>query len=186
MFLFCSFVQSWLRALWIAAAVHDAVALMPLFGHRISEWIVSLPLVAMLHSSETRLPEVVHKPEASMMRIVLIAAFAALWTSGAMAQKTVTAGPCTTEEKRLCAGIAPGRDSLRACFRAHIKELSDQCLVSLARLSSLDKTCRASLNQECASVQPGEGRLEACLRSAVATLNDTCKGELVRALPGMR
>jgi len=87
---------------------------------------------------------------------------------------------------RLCTGIQPGRNSLRACFRAHIHELSDACLLSLARLTSVDKTCRARLNQECANVEPGEGRLEACLRSAVAKLSDACKNALSRAIPVAR
>ena len=78
----------------------------------------------------------------------------------------------------------PGRDSLRACFREHIHELSDACLLALARLSSVDQTCRQRLNEACASVQPGEGRLEACLRSAVTKLDDTCKNELSHAIPG--
>src|SRR6185503_5557287 len=67
----------------------------------------------------------------SMIRIVLMvcAAFM-LWTSTATAQKAI--GPCTADELKLCTGIQPGRDSLRACFRAHIHELSDACLLSLA------------------------------------------------------
>jgi len=117
----------------------------------------------------------------SMIRFVLMvcAAFM-LWASSATAQET--AGPCTADELRLCSGIQPGRDSLRACFRAHIKELSDACLLSLARLTAVDKSCRERLNQECASVEPGEGRLESCLRSAVAQLSDACKNALSRAI----
>lgn len=103
-----------------------------------------------------------------------------LLASAASAQKTL---PCTADEKRLCAGIQPGRDNLRTCFQAHIHELSDACLLALARLSAVDKTCRERLNQECASVEPGQGRLEACLRSAAAKLDDYCKGALSRAIP---
>ena len=117
----------------------------------------------------------------SMIRIVLMvcAAFM-LWTSSATAQKAI--GPCTADELKLCTGIQPGRDSLRACFRAHIHELSDACLLSLARLTSVDKTCRARLNKDCASVEPGAGRLETCLRSAVAKLSDACKRAFSRAI----
>ena len=122
-----------------------------------------------------------------MIRIALIigAAFM-LWTSSAAAQKTSAAGPCTVDARRLCAGIPPGRDSLRSCFRAHVRELSDACLLSLARLSAVDKACRARLNRECAGVEPGQGLLEACLRSAVAKMSDNCKNAFARAIPGAR
>ena len=118
-----------------------------------------------------------------MMKITLmICAALILLVSSATAQETVR--PCTADEMRLCAGIAPGRDALRACFREHIHELSDACLVALTRLTAVDKKCRERLNQECASVEPGQGRLEACLRSAAAKLDDYCKGALSRAMPG--
>ncbi|RZN32038.1 hypothetical protein CWO90_14935 [Bradyrhizobium sp. Leo121] len=118
-----------------------------------------------------------------MIKITLMICVALmLLASSATAQKPV--GPCTADEMRLCAGIQPGRDSLRACFREHIQELSDACLLALARLSAVDKTCRERLNRECASVEPGQGRLESCLRSAAAKLDDYCKGALSRAIPG--
>lgn len=121
------------------------------------------------------------------MKIVVLMAALMLSASSASAQQKASAvGPCTTDEKRLCAGIAPGRESLRTCFRAHIHELSDSCLLALARLSAVDKTCRQRLNRECRSVQPGDGRLEACLRSAAAKLDDNCKKALSRAIPGAR
>ena len=121
-----------------------------------------------------------------MTKIALMV-FAALvlLASSATAQKASPVGPCTADEMALCAGIKPGRESLRACFREHIHELSDACLLGLARLSSLDKTCRDRLNQECASVEPGKGLLEACLRSAAAKLDDQCKTALARAIPGV-
>ena len=115
---------------------------------------------------------------------VIISAAFMLWISSATAQKTLA--PCTADEKRLCVGIPPGRDSLRSCFRAHIHELSDACLLALARVSAVDKTCRDRLNRECSSVQPGDGRLEACLRSAAAKLDYTCKKALSRAIPNVR
>ena len=122
-----------------------------------------------------------------MIKIALmVCAVFMLLASSATAQKTLAVGPCTADEKRLCAGIQPGRDSLRACFRAHIHELSDACLLALARLSAVDKTCRDRLNRECASVEPGEGRLEFCLRSAAAKLDDACKDALSRAIPGVQ
>ena len=119
-----------------------------------------------------------------MIKIALMvcAAFMLL-ASSATAQKTL---PCTADEKKLCAGIQPGRDNLRTYFREHIHELSDACLLALAKLTAVDKTCRERLTQECASVEPGQGRLESCLRSAAAKLDDYCKGALSRAIPGAR
>ena len=87
---------------------------------------------------------------------------------------------------RLCAGIQPNRASLRACFLEHIHELSDACLLGLARFKAVDKTCRERLNRECTGVEPVQGRLESCLRSAAAKLDDYCKGALSRAIPGAR
>ena len=123
----------------------------------------------------------------SMIKIALmVCAALLLFASSATAEKTLPVGPCTADEFRLCAGIRPGRDSLRACFREHIHELSDACLLALARFSAVDKTCSDRLNRECSSVQPGDGRLEACLRSAAAKLDDTCKKALSRAIPNVR
>lgn len=122
-----------------------------------------------------------------MIKIVLMVCTAfMLLASSATAQNTLAVGPCTADAKRLCAGIQSGRDSLRACFRAHLHELSDACLLSLARLSGVEQTCRDRLSQECASVEPGEGRLESCLRSAVAKMSDACKDALREAMPGAR
>ena len=120
----------------------------------------------------------------AMMKVILIIAAFMLWTSSATAQKPVA--PCTADEKRLCVGIPPGRDSLRSCFRAHIHELSDACLLALARLSAVDRRCRSRLKSECASVEPGEGRLESCLRSAAANLDEACKNSLSRAIPNAK
>ncbi|MCS3977554.1 hypothetical protein M2191_002237 [Bradyrhizobium japonicum] len=121
------------------------------------------------------------KVRETMIKIVLMACVALmLLESSATAQKTL---PCTADEKKLCAGIQPGRDNLRACFKEHVHELSDACLLALAKLSAVDKTCRERLNQECVSVEPGRGRLESCLRSAAAKLDDYCKGALGRAIP---
>jgi hypothetical protein len=119
-----------------------------------------------------------------MIKIVLMvcAAFMLL-ASSATAQNTSAVGPCTADAKRLCAGIQSGRD-IQACFRAHLHELSEACLFSLARLSAVEQTCRDRLNRECASVEPGEGRLESCLRSAVAKMNDACQDALREAMPG--
>ena len=125
------------------------------------------------------------KVRESMIKIALmVCAALILFASSATAEKTSRVGPCTADEKRLCAGIPPGRDNLRACFREHIHELSDACLLALARFSAVDKTCKERLSQECASVEPGQGRLESCLRSAAANLDDYCKRALSRAIPG--
>jgi hypothetical protein len=122
-----------------------------------------------------------------MIKIALmVCAALMLLASSATAQKTLPVGACTADELRLCAGIQPGRDNLRACFREHIHELSDSCLLALARFSAVDKTCRERLSRECASVEPGQGLLESCLRSAAAKLDDYCKAAFSRAIPGAR
>jgi len=115
---------------------------------------------------------------------VIISAAFMLWISSATAQKTLA--PCTADEKRLCVGIPPGRDSLRSCVQAHINELSEACLSALTKLSAVDRRCRSRLKSECASVEPGEGRHESCLRSAAANLDEACKNSLSRAIPGAR
>ena len=121
-----------------------------------------------------------------MIKIALMVCAALMPLASSMAaQKDVASRrPCTADEMRLCAGIQPGRDNLRACFREHIHELSDACLLALARFSAVDKTCRERLSRECTGVEPGQGRLESCLRSAAAKLDDYCKGALSRAIPG--
>jgi len=106
-----------------------------------------------------------------------------LLAASANAQQSSPTGSCTADELRLCSDIQPGRENLRACFREHIHELSDACLLALARLSSVDKTCRDQLNDKCANVEPGEGRLESCLREAAAKLDDYCKDALRSAIP---
>src|SRR5690349_24359880 len=114
----------------------------------------------------------------------MVCAALALLASSATAPKA-SSRPCTADELRLCVGVQ-GRDSLRTCFREHIHELSDACLLALATLNSVDKTCRQRLRQECAGVEPGQGLLETCLRSAAAKLDDYCKGALSRAIPSVR
>ena len=118
-----------------------------------------------------------------MIKIALvICASFMLYASTAAAQKT---SPCN-DDRKLCAGIAPGGDSVRNCFREHIHELSSTCVLALIKLSRVDPTCKTRLNRECANVKPGEGRLAACLRSAVAKLDDSCKNAFGRAILGKR
>ena len=65
----------------------------------------------------------------------------------------------------------------------HISELSDQCLLRLAKYAEVRgslKECGDHIHQQCASVEPAG--LEACLKSAVASLSDTCKDALARAV----
>ncbi len=119
-----------------------------------------------------------------MIKIALMVCPAlVLLASSATAQKTLPIETCTADEMRLCAGIQPGRDNLRVCFREHIHELSDACLLALTRFSAVDKTCRERLRRECTSVEPGQGLLESCLRSAAAKMDDYCKGAFSRAIP---
>ena len=95
-------------------------------------------------------------------------------------------GHCAADLRRLCPGVQPGNNRLRACMREHIRDVSFPCLVTLAKFAEVRRTlsdeCNAHIRQQCANVERGEGRLGACLRSAVASLSDTCKDALARAV----
>jgi len=118
--------------------------------------------------------------------IPMIIASLMLWSSSVTAQEALAVGACAASVRALCSGIQPGNNRIRACVREHIRDLSDPCLLSLAKLAEVDQACREHLNQACASVETGGGRLEACLKSAVATLSEACKDALVGAVPGAR
>ncbi len=91
-----------------------------------------------------------------MIKIALmVCAALMLLASSATAQKPSPVGHCAADRMRLCAGIEPTRANLRACFRKHIHELSDACLLGLAKLSAVDKTCRERLSRACARCSPG-------------------------------
>jgi hypothetical protein len=118
--------------------------------------------------------------------IVVISTAFMLWSPNVVAKKTSAVGACVSDAKALCSVAGKGLEPLRGCFRNHVKELSDGCLLSLAKLLEVDPGCRAHIKQRCENVQIGEGRLEACLRTAVDTLSDSCKDAIVRAVPGAR
>ena len=123
-----------------------------------------------------------------MVKIILmIGALVMLWSSNAMAQERLAVGHCVADLRRLCPGIPPGNNNLRACMREHIRDVSFPCLVMLAKFAevrrSLKGECSAHLQQQCASVERGGGKFGACLRSAVASLSDTCKERLARSPP---
>jgi len=51
------------------------------------------------------------------------------------AQETLAVKPCMTDAKSLCPGMTgTGAEPLRGCFRDHLKEISDACILSLAKL----------------------------------------------------
>lgn len=118
--------------------------------------------------------------------ILMIGAALILSSSSVTAQDGLSVEACAADARALCVGIQPGVEPLRRCFREHVRQISEPCLLGLAKILEIDQECRAHLNQQCASVESGEGRLEACLKSAVATLSDVCKDALVRAVPGAR
>ena len=112
--------------------------------------------------------------------ILMIAAVLILWASNATAQERLA---CAADLRNLCPGIQPGNNNLRTCMREHISELSDQCLLRLAKYAEVRgslKECGDHIHQQCASVE--RAGLEACMRSAVASLSDTCKDALARAV----
>jgi hypothetical protein len=102
------------------------------------------------------------------------------------AQERLAVGHCLANLRKLCPGIQPGNNKLRACMREHIRDVSFPCLVTLAKFAevrrSLKEECSAHLRQQCASVERGGGKFGACLRSAVASLSCTCKEALARAV----
>jgi len=118
--------------------------------------------------------------------VLMIGAILVLWSSNATAQERLGVGHCVADLKRLCPGVEPGDNRLRACMREHIRDVSFPCLVTLAKFAEVRRTlsdeCNAHIRQQCANVERGEGRLGACLRSAVASLSDTCKDALTRAV----
>jgi len=118
--------------------------------------------------------------------VLMIGAILMVWSSNATAQERLAVGRCLADLRKLCPGIQPGNNRLRACMREHIRDVSFPCLVTLAKFAevrrSLNEECSAHIRQQCANVERGGGRFGACLRSAVASLSDTCKDALARAV----
>jgi hypothetical protein len=125
-----------------------------------------------------------------MVKIVLtIGAILMLWSASATAQDRLAVGYCVADLRKLCPGIQPGNNRLRACMREHIRDVSFECLVTLAKFAEVRGSrneCSAHLRQQCASVERGGGQFAACLRSAVASLSDACKDALARAVSRAR
>ena len=121
-----------------------------------------------------------------MKIILMIGAVLMLWSSNATAQERLAVRHCVADLRKLCPGIQPGNNHLRACMREHIRDVSFPCLVTLAKFAevrrSLNEECSAHLRQQCANVERVGGRFRTCLRSAVASLSDTCKDALARAV----
>ena len=129
--------------------------------------------------------------------IPMIGAILMVWSASATAQEgaqdraqdkaqdRLAVGHCVADLKTLCPGVRPGNNRLRACMREHIRDVSDPCLVTLAKFAEVRgfrKACSAHLHQQCAGVERAGGQFAACLRSAVAGLDDACKDALARAV----
>jgi|SRR5262245_2238996 len=122
-----------------------------------------------------------------MKIILMIGAILMLLSSIAMAQGKL--GPCGKDLRRLCPDIQPGNNRLDDCMREHIHDVSDRCLVELAKFTEVRgsrKDCNAYLQQQCGQVERRGGQFEACLKSAVGGLSDTCKNALARAVSRAR
>jgi hypothetical protein len=121
-----------------------------------------------------------------MMKIILmIGVILMLWSESATARDRLAVGHCVADLTKLCPGVPPGNNRLRGCMREHIQDVSDPCLVTLAKFAEVRrfrKECSAHLRQQCASVEREGGQFGACLRSAVTSLSDTCKDALARAV----
>ncbi len=123
------------------------------------------------------------------MRIIIVIAGAGLmlWSPNVTAQETLAVKACVADAKSLCPRTTgAGVEALRGCLRTHLKEISDACILSLAKLDEVDPVCKTHLRQQCANVKIGEGRLEACLKTAADSLSDACKDALVRAVTDAR
>ena len=125
----------------------------------------------------------------SVVKIILMIGAILMLGSNATAQdETVQqhrVGHCAADLRKLCPGIPPGNNALRACMREHIRDVSFPCLVTLAKFAEVrgsHKECSAHLRQQCAGVERAGGQFAACLRSAVAGLDDACKDALARAV----
>jgi hypothetical protein len=52
--------------------------------------------------------------------ILMIGAILMLWSSHAMEQERLAVGHCVADLRKLCPGVPPGNNNLRACMREHI------------------------------------------------------------------
>ncbi len=69
-----------------------------------------------------------------LKHVLTIAAIFLLSISGAMAQMSpsaMAARACRPDIARLCGNVAPGQGRIKACMKAHIRELSDPCKEAL-------------------------------------------------------
>lgn len=72
-----------------------------------------------------------------LKRVLTIEAILLLSISGAMAQMSPgemeAAKACKPDIARLCGNVEPGQGRIKACMKAHIRELSDPCKEALFR-----------------------------------------------------
>ena len=70
-----------------------------------------------------------------LKHILTIEAILLLSISGAMAQMSPgameAARACRPDIARLCGNVAPGQGRIKACTKAHMRELSDPCKEAL-------------------------------------------------------
>jgi len=121
-----------------------------------------------------------------MIKLILtIGAILVSLSSTAMAQGRLAVGSCIADLGKLCPGVQPGNDRIRACMREHLRDVSDPCLLTLAKFAEVRgrrQECSAYLQQQCGGIERGGGRFGSCLRSAVANLSDACKESLARSI----
>jgi hypothetical protein len=120
-----------------------------------------------------------------MLKIVLSAGAAMLLLSSvSMAQVGPAAKACAGDIKTLCAGVQPGEGRVRACIKAHVKDLSEPCQAVLTKAAAIGKACRADAKQLCADVKPGGGRVGACIKAHMGEISEACKDALAQASAG--
>jgi hypothetical protein len=68
-------------------------------------------------------------------RVLIICAILLLPASGAMAQMRpgakAAARACKPDIRQFCGEVAPGQGRIKACMKAHIRELSEPCKEAL-------------------------------------------------------
>ena len=65
-----------------------------------------------------------------LKRVLIMQAILLLSASGAMAQRPgamAAARACRPDIQQFCGDVAPGQGRIKACMKAHIRELSEPC-----------------------------------------------------------
>ena len=80
-----------------------------------------------------------------MVKIMLMTGvILVLWSASATPQLRSEVEHCVTDLGKLCPAVQPGSGRLEGCLREHIHEVSNPCLLALAKLGEVRE-----FNDEC-------------------------------------